>query len=274
MDWSLALVSQGIESTIEHSAEAGWGLTVASDDHAHALAVIRQYRLENRHWPWRQKFRQKILFDWGSFGWAVLMCLFYWLQTRNGAMQQDGIMDGIAVGHGQWWRLVTAIFLHANLGHLAENVGIGVVLLGLAMGRFGTGIGLLAAFLAGIGGNVTTWLLYGNHQSLGASGMIMGSLGLLAAPPVFVPRRHPGGWRYLLIGIAAGAMLFVLWSSSPETDVLAHLGGFVAGVLLGWMLTLAPRLGQNTAANFVAGALFSLMVIVSWGFALAGGRSS
>ena len=54
--------------------------------------------------------------------------------------------------------------------------------LGFAMGRYGTGTGVLAAFLAGAGGNVAAWLAsLEQHRNLGASGMVMGSLGLLAA---------------------------------------------------------------------------------------------
>ena len=56
MDWSLVLVSQGIESAIEYSEEgAGWGLVVASPDYSRALGAIRLYRLENRRWPWRRR---------------------------------------------------------------------------------------------------------------------------------------------------------------------------------------------------------------------------
>jgi membrane associated rhomboid family serine protease len=271
MDWSLALVSQDIETTIDHSEEAGWGLIVAAQDYERALGVIRQYRVENLHWPWRQKIsRQGVLFDWGSLAWVFLLGLFYWIGENAADLRSLGLMDGAAVSHGEWWRLFTAIFLHADLGHLAENAGIGLVLLGLAMGRYGTGVGLLAACLAGVGGNVATWLVHSEgHRSLGASGMVMGSLGLLAAQSVAVWRGNPKAAKYILSGIAAGAMLFVLMGLSPGTDVAAHFGGFIAGLLLGSILTQAPRLAGNTAVNIFAGALFCLLVILTWWLAIA-----
>ena len=56
MDWSLVLVSQGIETTIDYSENGdGWGLLVAFPDYEKALRTIELYRLENRGWPWRQQ---------------------------------------------------------------------------------------------------------------------------------------------------------------------------------------------------------------------------
>ena len=74
----------------------------------------------------------------------------------------------------------TAVMLHADTAHLISNVTIGALFLGFAMGSFGPGIALLAAFLAGAGGNlVDYWFYPSTHRGLGASGMVMGSLGLL-----------------------------------------------------------------------------------------------
>ena len=273
MDWSLVLVSQGIDTAIDHSEEAGWGLIVAGQDHDRALDVIRQYRAENLRWPWRRRIsRHEILFDWGSLALVFLICVYFWISEKRVDLKSAGLMDGVAVSHGEWWRLCTGILLHADVGHLAANASIGLVLLGLAMGRYGTGIGLLAAYLAGVGGNVVTWLIYTEgHRSLGASGMVMGSLGLLAAQSVSLSRKSPQDLKYVISGTIAGAMLFVLLGLSPGTDVLAHFGGFVTGLLLGSILRLAPRFAHNTAANVVAGLLFALLVIVTWRLALDGG---
>lgn len=268
LDWSLALISQGIESTLDHSDDAGWGLFVEEADNDRALAVIRQYRTENLHWPWRQRIDSQILFDWLSLLWVLLIGLFYWLDGRVD-LAGAGLMDSAAVSHGEWWRLFTAMFLHADAAHLTANAVFGLVLLGLAMGRYGTGIGLFASFLAGAGGNVTTWLVYPDHRTLGASGMVMGSLGLLAAQTLWFSRRNPPPLKYLLSGVIAGGLLFVFLGTSPGTDVLAHLGGFLSGLLLGCMLRLFPRLPQRVAANLVAGTLFALLTICAWWLALA-----
>src|SRR6185295_12954055 len=152
MDWSLVLISQGIESTIEQSADGnGWGLAVAPQDYEPALGVIRQYRSENHPWPWRYQTRWPgFLFDWASAVWCLALVLFCWFgETRAVDLRANGAMDNAAVLSGQWWRIFTAITLHADLAHLATNVTTGFLLLGLTMGRYGTGVGLLAALLAG-----------------------------------------------------------------------------------------------------------------------------
>jgi rhomboid protease GluP len=271
MDWSLVLVSQGIETTIDSAEESGWGLIVPGADYERALNTLHQYRAENRHWPWRQKISpQGALFDWASLGWVLLLAFFFWIQTHaTSAFRSAGLMDAVAVSHGEWWRLFTAIFLHADLGHLAMNASIGLVLLGLTMGNFGTGLGLLAAYLAGVGGNIATWLIFSEgHRSLGASGMVMGCVGLLSAQAILPWRNHPQAPKYLLTGILGGTMLFVLYGLSPGSDVLAHFGGFISGLVIGSFLRLGPRLAQNTIANIFAGVTFCLLVILPWWLAL------
>jgi rhomboid protease GluP len=144
------------------------------------------------------------------------------------------------------------------------------VLLGLAMGLYGTGAGLLAAYLAGAGGNVIAWLLSSEpHLSLGASGMIMGSLGLLAVQSFSLWRQTPHAAKLVISGIVGGVMLFVLLGLTPGTDVLAHVGGFACGLVLGGLLALIPGLAQKVAANLACGLIFALLVIMPWWFALS-----
>jgi membrane associated rhomboid family serine protease len=273
MDWSLVLVSQGIESIIDDSGDAGgWGLIVATQDYENALNAIRLYQHENRRWPWRQElFRPGFLFDWASLAWAFLVCLFFWLQATATRLDLDsaGRMDSIAVAHGQWWRLFTAVWLHADIAHLAANATIGFVLLGLTMGLYGTGAGLLAAYLAGAGGNLAVWLLASDlHLSLGASGMVMGSLGLLAVQSFSLRRQTPHAAKYILSGVLGGLMLFILLGLSPGSDLLAHLGGFLTGLLLGAGFALVPNIAQKPKINFLSGLLFVLLVIIPWWLAI------
>jgi rhomboid protease GluP len=270
MDWSLVLVSQGIETTIDEAEDgSGWGLVVAGQDYGPAIKTIRQYHLENRGWPWQQQvFRPGFLFDWGALAWALLAGLFYWIDTTTD-LKTAGVMDGTAVAHGQWWRLFTAMWLHADLAHLATNATLGLVLLGLTMGRYGTGVGLLAAYLAGAGGNLVAGLIsLQTHRSLGASGMVMGSLGLLAVQSLPLWRQTPHAAKFILSGLCGGVMLFALLALTPGTDVVAHLGGFACGLLLGALLGLVPAIAQKPRANLLGGLVFALLVIVPWWLAL------
>ena len=271
MDWSLVLASQGIEHRIDQDEANGWTLAVAEADHASALAHIHQYRLENLHWRWRQPvFQPGLFFDWSCLAWVVLVILFYgWSETRAD-LRMLGRMDGAALAHGEWWRLFTATWLHADPGHLAANVVFGFLFLGLVMGRYGPGVGLLAACLAGFGGNVIAWLVYGEtHRGLGASGVVMGALGLLTIQSfALLKRRNSNAFRLFAAGIMAGVLLFVLLGVSPGTDVVAHLGGFISGLLLGLLLAPATRRGHQPQMNLAAGMLFAVLVILPWWWAL------
>jgi rhomboid protease GluP len=269
MEWSLVLVSQGIETTIDHAEDGGgWGLLVARPDCERALRTLRQYHIENRGWPWQQPVRPGLLFDWGSLGWVVLAGLFFWLSAHSD-LRTAGLMDSGAVARGQWWRLFTAIWLHADLGHLATNLALGLLLLGLAMGRYGTGVGLLASYLAGVGGNVFAGFLAAQpHRSLGASGMVSGSLGLLAVQSLVLWRQAPHARKLILSSVCGGVMLFVLLALSPEADVLAHLGGFISGLVLGALLNLSPEIGHKPRANLLSALVFTGLVIVPWWLAL------
>ncbi len=267
MDWSLVLLSQGIETTVLAPTETeGWQLVVASREMERALKSLRQYRVENRGWPWRQELPGTVShFDWGCLVWAGLLILFYGLSTQSAAVLQGGIMDSAKVSAGQWWRVFTAMMLHADLGHLAENLSLGIVLFGLAMGLYGTGTGLFAAYLAGAVGNLASLALNGKpFVGLGASGMVMGALGLLAAQSLRRENWHGSSRKYLLGGVAAGVMLFVLFGLSPGTDMAAHLGGFVAGLGLGAGLVFAPRgWAQSAKVNFVSIVLMVAVVTVN-----------
>jgi len=272
MDWSLVLASQGIEHVIEDPLESGWALTVTAQDYEAALATIHQYRLENRHWRWRRPFFQPgLFFDWSSLAWVLLIIFFYWWSAARPDLRSRGITDGIALGRGEWWRLFTATWLHADLAHLAMNAVFGLVLLGLAMGRYGPGTGLLAAYLAGAAGNIVAWFVYGETQhGLGASGVVMGALGLLTGQAfALLKQRNPFAIRLFTGAVLGGVLLFVFLGVSPGTDVIAHLGGFVAGTLLGSLLALAPRLTHRPRVNLVAGMLFAVLVILPWLRALA-----
>jgi membrane associated rhomboid family serine protease len=174
-------------------------------------------------------------------------------------------MRSDAVAAGEWWRLFTATWLHADISHLASNAGFGFLLLALALGRHGTGAGLLAALLAGAAGNLFSMFIHGSvHQGLGASGVVMGALGLLATQTRGLMGPAASRGRVMLTTLAAAVLLFVLLGLSPESDVAAHVGGFIAGLLFGWLLARVPDLATNIPLNLAAGLGFALLVILTW----------
>ncbi len=272
MDWSLVLLSQGIETTIEPAAEDhGWRLLVERPDYPRALQAIRQYRAENRRRPWVQELPWSgLIFDWRSVLWFLLLIGFYALSAFHTAYERAGIMDSHAVRAGEWWRLFTAVMLHANVAHLAANVTTGIILLGLAMGGLGPGLALLAAYLAGAAGNLAGLFLYPEpHRGLGASGMVMGALGLLTAQSLTLWRAGATARQLVVRGLLGGFLLLVLLGLNPDADVIAHVAGFIAGLFLGGVIALLPfAWTQKNWVNRLAELLCGGLVIWTWWLAL------
>jgi membrane associated rhomboid family serine protease len=267
MDWSLVLVSQGIPVSLDRdpTVDQGWTLTVAASDLERSRALIRQFRLENRGFGWRQELPGSgLLFHRGVLAWVAAVAAF--------AMLGDSVASGQflspAVRAGEWWRAFTAMWLHADPGHLGSNVAVGTVVIGLAMARHGAGWALLLAGLAGAAANgIGLHFRPGAYTGLGASGLVMAALGQL------IPRAWPW-WRAgrrqtrLALGaIAAGIFLFLLLGTDPSGDVLVHAAGFLLGLLGGLALVLIPeRLRRKS--DLGAGIVFVLINALCWFLAL------
>jgi membrane associated rhomboid family serine protease len=237
------------------------------------VEAIRQYERENRGRRWRQPIGGTgLLLDWRVvFCLAPLLVVFLFSDVAAvPGLKSAGIMDSQAVRRGEWWRLFTAVTLHADAGHLASNLVTGILLLGMAMGSYGAGPALLASFLAGAGGNLAGLLLiHGPHRSLGASGMVLGALGLLTVHSLKLWRAGQSHRRLLVQAIGGGCLLLVLLGLNPQTDVLAHVGGFITGALCGVVLVLLPEEWTRAPISDAVAGLTCLAVAVStWWHAL------
>jgi len=270
MDWSLVLASQGIPHLIAPPDESGkWSLQLAPDDVSRASAAIRQFEIENRPRPWQQTYLEgRVIFDWVAAVWGLFQVCIHFLRESQPAIKNHGIMHGADVLKGEWWRMVTATQLHADWGHLASNLSIGVVLLGLVMGRWGTGLGMLAALLAGVGGNIANLVFRPEVFSLGASTVVMGSLGLLAVLPPGQALPHTRWWRGVLSSLGAAVLLFLLLGLDPNSDVLGHFGGFLSGVIIATAMRVAAIQPGNKWCERLSVLCLALILFGSWWQAL------
>jgi membrane associated rhomboid family serine protease len=272
MEWSLVLASQGIAAIINR-AETGWELIIDGPEYERAKAVLSQYQIENRGWQWRRELPgTDVVFHWGGALWALGMAAFYWWSmVRCPWLKSAGMVDSRAVLGGQWWRLFTAVTLHENLPHLIMNAVTGFLLLGLAMARYGSGLAVLAAFLAGVAGNYASVMIDpAAHESLGASGMVTGALGLITVQSFAPSRKNRAAASFLPRAVAAGVLILVLIGFSPGTDMVAHVGGFLAGAALGLALGwVRPAALQRAAPNVAGGIVLGALVLATW--LLAGG---
>ena len=267
MDWGLALTSQGIESAIVHEPD-GWALALDSRDYDRATAVIKQYVAENRGWKWQHALPGSGLwFHWGSLLWALAIgAVYYWSMLLFPQMKSAGAVDSELIRSGQWWRLFTAVTLHADIGHLMANMTTGIMLIGFAMARFGPGPAVLATYCAGVLGNVAGLYLYRvEHRSLGASGMVMAALGILAVQSFSLWHKDRGFRQLLARAFAAAVLILVLIGTSPDSDIVAHFGGFFAGAVFGYVLSWVDPKRLNTfAVNFTCICATMLLIAFTW----------
>ncbi|HEX2645566.1 MAG TPA: rhomboid family intramembrane serine protease [Thermoanaerobaculia bacterium] len=137
---------------------------------------------------------------------------------------------------GQWWRLVTSMFLHGGFLHLFFNGWALVQLGGLFERWIGSGRLVLTYFATGICGSLAS-VLFTNNVSVGASGAIFGLLGALIAFLLRRRNRLAAGGKSILSQLVFWAGLnLILGASMPMIDNFAHIGGLVAGFVVGLLL--------------------------------------
>jgi membrane associated rhomboid family serine protease len=165
----------------------------------------------------------------------------------------DGSPHGIAAG--EYYRLLTAMFLHYGLLHLAMNMwGLWVVgrPLEATLGR----ARFLALYLAaGLGGGVAVYAFGApNVLSAGASGALFGMFGAL----IVVLRRL----KLSIGGVVPVLVLnLVITFSIPQISIGAHIGGLITGTLVAVGLAYAPQ-KHRTLIQAATIALFALIMIV------------
>jgi membrane associated rhomboid family serine protease len=165
-------------------------------------------------------------------GLAVATAIFNGFEHVS-VLERMGALDPRRVWwHGEWWRLLTATYLHANLKHLWSNVAAGAVFgveVAASLGPWRT----LALFQASALAGSALALFTSRSIGVGASGGLFGLLGafmvLAKLGGGFVPLRLRRG-RWLLGLVMLG--INVLVSFRSEVSFAAHAGGFVAGVAL------------------------------------------
>jgi membrane associated rhomboid family serine protease len=197
--------------------------------------VVLEYRRENRRFAWHRTAIVARPLSWNptAVPWVLVLCAIHALLPM--ALRSAGWVEVAALRqHGQWWRLFTGTWLHADVAHLASNVGTGALTLGFAMGRYGPGTALCLSLVAGAAANIPGVLLRDpTARALGASGVVMAALGLLVGHAVVWWRISRYASKPVWISLGAGVFLFLTLGVNPVSDVLAHAGGFVGGILLG-----------------------------------------
>ncbi len=141
---------------------------------------------------------------------------------------------------GEWWRLITAVFVHGGLSHFIYNM-IGLAFTGLFLERhLGRRNFLILYFVSGIcSGIASIW--WSEVVSAGASGAIYGLFGCAFAllSTNFVPKESRSGILLTYSLLFIGGILSSLFMSN--IGHAAHIGGFLSGVVVGYLIYFLDR---------------------------------
>ncbi|KPN95774.1 rhomboid family intramembrane serine protease [Lysinibacillus sp. ZYM-1] len=149
-----------------------------------------------------------------------------------------GIQANFLIQNGEWWRVFSAMFLHAGFMHMFFNM-FSLYLFGPELEKIAGKARFITIYLvSGIVGNMATYIFYNsNYTSLGASGAIFGIFGAFGALVYYTRRTMPMLRKLILPIIVISVIMTFL---QPNVNVNAHLGGLVTGFILG-LIYLHPK---------------------------------
>ncbi len=284
-DRAFMLFAVGIPSAIGRD-DRDWVLLVDPADAPAAQEQLRQYELELRI---RRPPPPPPLPVHGHAGIGSLVYVVVLLGVTaaisNGLVRLDafdlGELIAGAVRHGEWWRVWTALTLHLDGAHLAANSVAGCWF-GYLAGRL-LGVGnawFLIVLGAGFANGAEAFLGPASHRAVGASTAVFTALGLLSAFSWRTRYRWPQRWALRWGPLVAGLVLLG-WTGSgaqdlnsaeptaPEVDVVAHVLGFLTGILLGTLgAQPAVRERLDRIPQWLAGVAALGPIALAWVAAL------
>jgi rhomboid protease GluP len=169
------------------------------------------------------------------------------LETNNFLIYQYGQVGGLVIYGGAYYQLVTSMFIHASIVHLAGNM-IFLLVFGLRCEEmFSLPEYLGIYFLGGLFGNLLSlgFLPY-DVPSVGASGAIFAMFGAA----IIHARRSVG---QSIIGALIYGFFLLFLSSAPNVNNLAHIGGLAVGLVLGYVLAARRKRGVEYRTTYSYG---------------------
>jgi membrane associated rhomboid family serine protease len=280
--WALVLDARKIPCRIE-SGGMGWLLLVPAGYLAIAREELRLFEAENRGWPPPEPPATPLVDNTlVTLSVLILLATFHNLTRLDLSLLGHNPVDWTDLGRahagrildGQWWRLVTPLTLHGDWLHLISNLAFGGLFIVWLCRDLGSGLGWSLLLGSGILGNLANACLQPPaHSSVGASTLVFGAVGSLAALSL-VRFRRIRKKRWALPVAAALALLALLGTEGKNTDLGAHLFGFVFGLVLGLSAEyLVGRYGRpGRALNALLALACCAVVAAAWWAALVYGR--
>jgi len=166
------------------------------------------------------------------------------LNTSDSMILRYGQVNGSVIYNGWYYQLFTSMFVHANIAHIAGNM-LFLLIFGLrGEEMFSLPEYLLIYFIGGLTGNLLSlWLMPLYVPSVGASGAIFALFGAVA---VYARRSISQS----IIGALIYVFFLFLISTGPDVNIFAHLGGIIAGLLIGYVLATRRKPGTKYTYSY------------------------
>lgn len=214
-----------------------------------------------------------------TYGLLAINIIYYfvvaWFGLESATFIAFGAKTNALLREGDWFRLVTPIFIHGGLLHLFFNSYVLWANGPLVERLYGSARFLLIYLLSGIGGVVGSyvWQEVANHQdapSVGASGALFGLFGLLA---IFGYRYKevPASLQRALRSSVLPAIVInlIIGFSVPFIDNGGHIGGLIVGALLAFVIPyLSPTANRRSATGWAILAMCVMVIGLSFAGAL------
>ncbi len=262
----LILTSQNIETSIKKENNL-YDIMVAKKDREQSFLMIDAYFKENKFFRLKQQLQIFPISSFKSSTCFIIMgllffihatCLYY--NVHEKIIFKYGA-SALFILQGETYRAITALFLHADIRHLAGNMA-GLVIFAapvISLSGYGTGPFMLL-FTGTLGNLINAHIHHTAHLSIGASTAVMGAAGLLA---VFRITQQPGQFSLNnLMPIFAGTVLVAMFSHGENTDVMAHLLGFLCGLGSGIIFFPFNRFIQSYLKEPIA-LILTLLILLS-----------
>ncbi|WP_419785146.1 rhomboid family intramembrane serine protease [Pseudodesulfovibrio sp.] len=294
--WSLVLTARRIPHRVRQRRslpDGNWAVLVQPWFQDRAASEILAYQEENAPAPAKREIPElpsRADLE-PTIVAMILLVFFHWTCTLvypTFSIYPEhwldlGSADASAILRGQWWRVFTALTLHAGAAHVLGNALVGGTFVWLVSRRLGAGLAWMLTILGGGVGNELNSLAQGvHHDAIGFSTASFAAAGLLAGIAPFavggglhglgsgsLPARLMRFIHSALLPVGAGLGLLAMLGAGKDTDLGGHFFGLVSGLILGilagWTTTRIGLPGKRTDSTLYIAAL--AIPTVSWIFA-------
>ena len=245
----LVLESQGINADYTKTTNS-FDIIIQDKDKKTAALILNKYFTENKN---NDRVILRPPLSWKSPAILTIMTIlsimhfYFWYKGIHIQIIKEYGSSALYILQGEYYRAVTALFLHADIEHLAGNL-VGLFVFGTGVfSMTGYGKGSLMLLLSGFFGNIANaYFKKTAYLSIGASTTVLGAAGILTALQIAKRKETALSNIQIFAPFAAGMALLGFLSGGENTDISAHLFGFLWGFFIGIIYTVFLQKNRKT----------------------------